>query len=237
MVTHPHADHYGGLAAVLEGVAVGEVVTTGMTADTPGFRMWQDVLVRKRIRHRAALEGDRLQGLGEVSAVVLHPSPAFMNAHGIEQANDASLVVRLTYGTFSMLFTGDIETDAEHTLTAKAHTLRATVLKVPHHGSPTSSTPGFVAAVRPQAAIISVGARNPFRHPSRQVIDRYLGYKTTVYRTDRAGGVIVRTDGRVWSAEQTLSSTWHPVWMTPAQVLESICLTGVFRSSILRRTG
>lgn len=100
-----------------------------------------------------------------------------------------------------MLFTGDIEREAEQMLVSSGKSLRAQVLKVPHHGSRRSSTDAFLDAVRPAAALVSVGYRNPFHHPNPEVLERYRSFGTRVWRTDQSGAISVemRPDGtRVW---------------------------------------
>ena len=228
IASHPHTDHYGGLTAVLDAVEVGEVITDGYSTETPMFREWEQAVLKHRIRYRTAMEGDRLQGLGEVEGMILHPTEAFMSAHSIEQANDASVVIKLAYGQFSMLFCGDIEADAEHALVERYPGLRATVLKTPHHGSSTSSGPAFVSLLNPEAAIISVGERNAFRHPSAEVVHRLQQQGTTVYRTDQSGAVSIRTDGSQWEIDVTLSLPRRQEWLTPRLFLDSICLTEWF---------
>lgn len=225
VASHPHTDHYGGLTAVLEAVEVGEVITDGLTAETPQFRDWERTILKRHIRYRSVLEGERLTGLGEVDGMILHPNETFMSLHDIDQANDASLVIKLTYGQFSMLLCGDIEAEAEHELTERFPGLRATILKTPHHGSSTSSGPGFVSLLDADAAIISVGERNTFHHPSPEVVRRFGQQGTTVYRTDQSGAVSILTDGRQWKIDVTLSRPRRQEWLTPRQFLESICLT------------
>jgi competence protein ComEC len=91
-----------------------------------------------------------------------------------------------------VLLTGDIEAPGEALLTAWGERLRTEILKVPHHGSRTSSTPGFIGAVRPKIAVASVGMRNPYGHPSSEVIERYTAAGADIYRTDLHGAVIIR---------------------------------------------
>jgi competence protein ComEC len=114
-----------------------------------------------------------------------------------ESANNNSIVTRLTYGQVSLLLPGDIEAEVEQELMADGATLASTVLKVPHHGSCSSTTPKFLEAVDPDVVIISVGADNRFGHPCDEVLKRLRDIPT--YRTDEQGAVEIVTDGmRVW---------------------------------------
>jgi competence protein ComEC len=110
--------------------------------------------------------------------------------------NDAALVVRLELGLATFLLTSDIGARAERELLQRGVPLAATVLKVAHHGSSGSSTPPFLRAVRPIAAVISVGARNRYGHPAAGTLERLAAAGATTYRTDRDGAVIFETDGR-----------------------------------------
>ena len=106
---------------------------------------------------------------------------------------------RLDWRGVSLLLTGDLGWDGEERLRGQAGPLRVTVLKVGHHGSRFSSSAPFLEAARPALAIISVGARNPFRHPAPEALARLEAAGARVYRTDRDGAVIVETDGaRLW---------------------------------------
>ena len=109
--------------------------------------------------------------------------------------NDDSVVLELSLGAVHFLLTGDIEEEAE----IRLGKIPADVLKVPHHGSKSSSSPGFIAAVGPRLAIVSAGYRNRFGHPHPTVVDRFRAAGVQLYRTDRDGAVTVSTDGAsVW---------------------------------------
>src|SRR5208282_1122327 len=103
----------------------------------------------------------------------------------------SSMVLRFNFGSASLLFTGDIEWAGERAMLSNHASLRATILKVPHHGSATSSTAAFIAAVHPQAAVISDGYLNNFHFPSPAVVERYLAAGSILMRTDLDGAVIV----------------------------------------------
>jgi len=117
--------------------------------------------------------------------IVGPPDPTIVGSRS--DANSNSVVVRLTYGTFSVLFTGDVESSAEAWLIASGAKLRATVLKVAHHGSRYSSGTRFLTAVRPRIAIISVGAGNGYGHPSPETLARLESSGAAIYRTDEDG--------------------------------------------------
>jgi len=141
----------------------------------------------------AALIPDARYGIGdpEPGAEWLHPAPGFTGPR--DPVNDQSLVVRLTWGARRFLFAGDIEAAGEAALLASGQDLRADLLKVPHHGSRTSSSAALLSAVQPGWALISCGFENRYRHPSPEVLGRYQG--VTVLRTDRMGTVVVSSDG------------------------------------------
>jgi competence protein ComEC len=117
-------------------------------------------------------------------------------AAGAASRNDAALLLRLELGLASFLLASDITARAEGSLVAGGSSLRATVLKVPHHGARGSSSAAFLRAVRPDVAVISVGARNGYGHPAPETLGRLAAAGATVYRTDRDGAVTVETDGR-----------------------------------------
>lgn len=236
VVSHPHTDHYGGLAAVLSAVPVGEVVECGITPDNPAFRYWIDEITAHKVPYRTISAGDSLHGVGEVHGVFLHPDSVFTSLLPPGGVNNASIVLRLAYHTFSILLAGDIEAEAEHYLIGRYPDLRSTIIKVPHHGSSTSSDQAFLEAIHPRVAIISVGPRNKFRHPSPRIIDRYRNLGIELHRTDYEGGVVIRSDGESFRIEATVQSNKH-TWLTPAETLESLLLTGILKGSILRWIG
>ncbi len=129
-------------------------------------------------------------------ASVVEEGPRPPARHAARGRNDETLVLRIEYGLASFLLASDIEAGAEQALVASRVPLGATVLKVAHHGSRTSSTPELLRAVAPTVAVISVGARNPYGHPDTGVLGRLAAAVARVYRTDRDGAVIFESDGR-----------------------------------------
>jgi competence protein ComEC len=174
VVTHPDADHAGGMTAVRERFTVREPWDGSVGAGP------------------LALGGARLTPL----------------AAAAEGRNDGARVLRLDLGLFSVLLASDVEAAGEQALASSGVPLGATVLKVPHHGSRTSSGPAFVAAVRPAIAVVSVGRRNPYGHPDDDVLARLAAAGADIYRTDRDGAILIETDGRIltvtrWASRAT----------------------------------
>ncbi len=227
IVTHPHLDHYGGLSAVVESVEVGEIFSSGVTSASGSYRAWRETVARHGIPFHTVVRGDTLTALDGVHGVFLHPDRFFVSGASKTDANDVSVVLRLSYGAFSMLLTGDIEEKAEYAVLRTPAELQSTVLKSPHHGSVTSSGIAFLKAVDPQAVAVSVGRINAFRHPSPQIIERYRQRGAEVYRTDLGGAVIIRSDGNDW--EMASFAPPAPIGPSPRQVLEGFLLTGNLR--------
>jgi competence protein ComEC len=198
VASHPHNDHIGGLIAVLEGVEVGHYLDSGQYCDTWTAQRVQELVREKGIEYHRLAAGDSLVGLGGVGGLVLHPRAEFVS-QGEEPAsgfNNGSVVLKLSYGEVDLLFAGDAEREAEAGLIGWRERLRCEVLKVPHHGSPTSSDSAFVGAVQPLVAVVSVGQRNKFRHPSPAAMAFYEQQGAQVLRTDQRGAVVLRTDGK-----------------------------------------
>lgn len=198
VMTHLDADHSRGLLEVLDRYQVGAVLAG---TDSPGSAMyaqWQAGVERNRVDVVPVHRGYRLDLGSGVAAEVLNPRPGpYHGASGSEPGNNESVVLRLTYGSISFLLTADIEAESEDLLEFGGAGIQSTVLKVAHHGSKTSSTAGFVAAVGPAAALISVGSSNSYGHPNAEVLGRLLEQtgSENLYRTDWNGDVEFVTDG------------------------------------------
>jgi len=192
VLTHPQADHIGGLPAALSRYDVHAVLATQFDADSRLYEEWRRTVATSGAETTTANRGQRIE-LGDGAAItVLNPDPGLTlgNADGL---NGTSVVLKLEMGRRSFLLTGDIGQEAEARLLAEGTDLRATVLKVAHHGSTTSTSKPFLERVSPSVDVISVGAANRFGHPSADVVDRLTGDK--VYRTDQQGDVTISTDG------------------------------------------
>lgn len=192
LLTHSDEDHIGGAVSVLQRMAVSRLL---LSAEIPvSTSLYHHVLETARQKGTALVNlarGQTLNFQDGVTAELLNPPTV-----GIPSPNNASLVLRMRYGTTSLLLTGDAEEGAERDMTAACPDLHADILKLGHHGSRTSTTEQFLQAVHPQAAIVSVGANNIFGHPNPQVLERLEARHIPLFRTDRDGAIVVVSDGR-----------------------------------------
>lgn len=194
LLTHPHEDHVEGLITVLRNFPVGLVLDSGQVHASYSYEEFLRLIEKKQISYRIIGAGDKIGGFKEVEILVLHPPPRLLEGTRSD-INNNSLVLRVAYGKVSLLLTGDIEREAEEGLLCYGHYLKSTIIKVPHHGSCTSSTPNFLNLVNPEIAIISVGRRNRFGHPSPRVLQRYRERGVKIYRTDKQGAILLTSDG------------------------------------------
>jgi len=199
VLTHPDADHVGGLAKVLEKYDVGAIVDPDFDHGAPDARAWiqaRDAEVAAGAVRYPAAAGMRivLDSAAGVHADLLWPPGNPGELPPDAGPNDASTVMRISYGHNTMLLTGDIEAEVESRLARSGAVLRSRVLKVAHHGSATSSTEDFIAVVRPELALISLGADNRFGHPDPGVLERLSAAR--IARTDLDGAIEIIGNGR-----------------------------------------
>ena len=197
--SHPHADHIGGIQEILREIRTGQVIIPeipdALIPDTPSFlhaletAKKQNVPVRTAITHQIIPFGE-----GEIELLGTDNSAR-------EDLNNCSLTCIVRCGAFSFLSAGDLETEGEQAMLDAGLIPPVTFLKVSHHGSSSSTGEAFLAAAKPQAAVISVGAGNDYGHPAQTVLRRLNEAACPVYRTDLDGSILIVTDGKTFRVQ------------------------------------
>ncbi|MCR4399001.1 MAG: MBL fold metallo-hydrolase [Firmicutes bacterium] len=191
VATHPHADHIGGMAAILDSFEVRDVYMPRSSHTTNVYEDLLTAIKAKGLLVTEARAGREVPAGPGVEIVFAAP-----RGGDYRDANDWSAVLRISCGHTSFLLAGDAGSKSEGEMLVSGRvSLRADVLKVAHHGSGTSTTPEFLAAVAPRYAVISVGSDNPFGHPSPRTVERLLAVGAEVFRTDLHGTIVIESDG------------------------------------------
>ena len=188
ILTHAHADHIGGVRAVLNNFPVDEIADNGFKSNSPLYRDYRTA----DVKFSALQDGDILDLGGGVKFIVLAPNKLFR----FDNVNNQSVVGKLIFGDFSMLFTADAEKQLVDLLCDRD--IKATVLKAPHHGSKSSSSADFIANVKPEFVFISAGKSNKFNHPHKQSLRTYREnfiLPENIFCTAFNGSVRLETDG------------------------------------------
>ena len=198
-LTHPDSDHIGGAATLLEQFPTELLMDNGQftRSDSPIAAHILKTASARKVPLRSARRGQEIEIEDGVQIRILAPTPEFLTASD----NDASIVLRVEYKNISFLLTGDAGAAAETDLIRSRLPLTSDVLKVGHHGSLTSTTPEFLAAVRPRFAIISAGKRNMHGHPHHDILERLKQVGAKIYRTDQQGAITCHTDGTTLQIE------------------------------------
>ncbi len=198
--TQPQADHVTGLVEALERYEVKQVLEPCIPYETHIYREWLGLIEDRRIEYNVVHAGHEIDLGNGVKIEVLNPPESLWEGTSDDVDNNG-VVLKLRWDNVSFLFTADIRAEAEFELIMQRANLRSTVLKIAHHGSETSTSQQFLAAVDPEVALICVGADNPFGHPSAEVLERLIERlgQDKVYRTDQDGTIEFITDGQtVW---------------------------------------
>ena len=241
IATHPHPDHIGGSAEVFKAVKVLNVIDNGQGPSLPSVPSVKSVPSAKSVakkpvslskfyddykavvsasgaQYDTARPGTKYDLGGGALITVLAPSEPLFNKDqmrtGGNEPNANSIVLRLDYGSFSMLLAGDAEEQTEHRLMTKELDLKTRVLKVGHHGSKYASSGDFLQRVKPEIAIVSCGAWNRYGHPAQSVLDRLRAANVKLYRTDLHGEITITTRGgaddiKVQAAKEPTEDAWE----------------------------
>lgn len=204
ILTHPHADHATGLVEVLKRYNVGLVILGGAELKTDVYAEFLKTIRDKNIPVVIAEAGNAVHFDKNLEFDVLSPQNSgelvFNKTNegfgaGASDVNDASIVGKLMFKNFSVLLTGDATSKIENRLLIYGQALESDVLKIGHHGSKYSSAPLFLKTVSPKAAVIEVGAKNRYGHPSPSTLSRLKNLGVGVFRTDENGDVRILSDG------------------------------------------
>ena len=190
--THPHDDHMGGMAKIIQNFEIGVLYTPDTSKENITTLWYMDFLEQveeKNIEWKYPKTGDNIS-FGSASIQVLSPS-----TNKYSNLNNSSIVLRISFGEIDFLLTGDAEKEVEEEIIEAGFEIESEILKAAHHGSDTSNTETFLEKVNPQYIAISVGKDNSYGHPSKSVIERIEKLGITTYRTDNNGTIIFTTDG------------------------------------------
>ncbi|NLB01489.1 MAG: MBL fold metallo-hydrolase [Methanomicrobiales archaeon] len=191
VATHAHSDHIGGLPTVISAFPVGQFVDAAQPHSTATYEKLLTLVEDQGIPYTAAERGKTIALDPDLEILILNPG-----ARPLGDINEDSIVLKMTYGEISYLFTGDTGTPAEESMLSAGLDLDADVLKVGHHASRYASSAKFLSAVSPAISVIEVGAGNDYGHPHEEAVERLEATGSRIYRTDLDGTVIVATDGR-----------------------------------------
>lgn len=187
--THPHSDHIGGLAKIINNFLVEKVYLPRVTHNTTAFEAMLKAIKGKNLKISTARKGVEIP-LEGVQARFIAPV-----GENYEELNNYSAVIKIDYGDVSFVLTGDAEEFSEKEMLVSGEKLKADVLKVGHHGSSSSTSSAFLKAVAPQYAVIMCGADNDYGHPHRETLAALDNVGVKVYRTDLDGTIIMKSDG------------------------------------------
>ena len=214
VATHPHADHIGGMKKVMDAFPVKKFLDSGQTYASATYERMLREIQENKISFIKAVRGQAIELEPGIKLDVLNPGKQLLtdvrSGGSLENAN--SVVLRLSYGEFAMLFTGDAEFETEAQMLDSGMKVNAQVLKIGHHGSRHATSGKFLEAVNPQVAVISDGVSNDYGHPSQFTLDRLKKANIKTLRTDLNGEIEIFSDGKTFDArparKATLAQTW-----------------------------
>lgn len=185
--THPHSDHIGGLAKVIDSFNIGSIYMPKVVATSKTYENLLETIKNKNLSIKKGFAGVIVKENDNLKIEMLAP-----NSEKYSSYNNYSIVLKITYGDTSFLFMGDAEALSEKEIKGN---LEADVIKIGHHGSNTSSSFSFLEKIKPEYAVISVGEDNKYKHPSDEVLTKLNKYTKNIYRTDLNGNIKIICDG------------------------------------------
>lgn len=195
IASHPHEDHIGNMATIINKYEIGKFYAPKVETTTRTFENMIKALKKKNLKINVIKEGTSTIDLGKNTKVLVFSPKA--DGYGKKtNLNNYSPIMKLVYGNTSFLFTGDAETVEENYVLEKNYNLKADVLKLGHHGSSTSTSEKFLKAVDPSIAIVSCGVNNTYGHPHKETIQKLQKYNIKVYRTDKNGNIVLQSNGK-----------------------------------------
>lgn len=192
IATHPHSDHIGGMKTIFDNFNVKNAYLSPAISTTKTYEYMLEAIQNSDAKAHKAFAGTEIISEDNLSAIVVAPATDNPDDY-TDNLNDSSVILKITYGETSFLFTGDAEKAEEDAIRTN---IKCDVLKIGHHGSRTSTSANFLKKVEPKYAIISVGEGNEYGHPTEEVLKRLEERNIEVYRTDLMGTIVVTSDGK-----------------------------------------
>lgn len=190
IATHPHDDHIGSMAKIINTFNIHSFYAPKVTNNTDSFRDMLNALSNKNLKLIPAKAGLKINLGDNINCTILSPINDYY-----KELNNYSVVLKISYNNTSFIFMGDAEICNEEELIKSGYSLKADVLKVGHHGSNSSTSPWLLAEVKPKVAVISSGKDNEYGHPNKEVINKLYKENISLYRTDIDGSIILESDG------------------------------------------
>lgn len=196
IISHYDQDHVGGILTIINELKVKNIIIGKQFEDSENYKKFIEIVQLKKINVKVIERGERINIENDLCLDILWPDSK--NKITENALNNNSLVFKLIYKNFSIMFTGDIEKIAEEKILEKIdnNLLKSDILKVAHHGSKTSSIQEFIEKVKPKIILIGVGENNMFGHPNKEVLERLKKMSTKIYRTDQNGEITISINSK-----------------------------------------
>lgn len=190
IATHPHDDHIGSMAKIINTFDIHSFYAPKITNNTDAFKDMLNSLNNKNLKLIPAKVGLKINLGDNINCTILSPIE-----NSYKELNNYSIVLKISYNNTSFIFMGDAEVSNENELIKTGYNLKADILKVGHHGSNSSTSKPLLSEVKPKVAIISCGQGNDYGHPNKETINKLSEENISIYRTDKHGSIILESDG------------------------------------------